>query len=356
MSEAGISVLAFPDSSIFATFTVSPKVVDKTEFLQLLQHYATTSVDEAQEIASLRTQYPYSQLLQTLAARSSKDHGLQHQQRDLQMAAVYAADRALLKDIITLQPEEPVQQIVSKHVDADVQVAATLDSVDVADIVMDDLERLSKLKGTFENLFMDYPKSVTTGGENMLSQKPARLENDIVAPGSAGIEAEASIKPAEEKVARVKQQGSAKSKKERIIEMARALKSNSTADDTVPAKKKLRDKDGNPVDELIVEIQNSKEEIVPEGERQKQQIEIINQFIRVQPSISNPRDRGPSSIGDLTPIKSGEFGDNIVSETLVEILIKQGKKDKAIEVLKKLIWKYPQKKAYFASQIEDLKK
>ena len=50
------------------------------------------------------------------------------------------------------------------------------------------------------------------------------------------------------------------------------------------------------------------------------------------------------------------FGDNIVSETLVEILLKQGKKDKAIEVLKKLIWKFPQKKAYFAAQIEDLKK
>ena len=58
----------------------------------------------------------------------------------------------------------------------------------------------------------------------------------------------------------------------------------------------------------------------------------------------------------LATIKSGEFGDNIVSETLVEILIRQGKKDKAIEVLKKLIWKYPQKKAYFASQIEELKK
>jgi hypothetical protein len=96
--------------------------------------------------------------------------------------------------------------------------------------------------------------------------------------------------------------------------------------------------------------------LLPENEKQKQQIEIINQFIRIQPSISNPKDRAPSPIGDLNPVKSGEFGDNIVSETLVEILIKQGKKDKAIEVLKKLIWKYPQKKAYFASQIEDLKK
>ncbi|MGC1240597.1 MAG: tetratricopeptide repeat protein [Chryseosolibacter sp.] len=300
-------------------------------FLKILQHSATTSVDEAKEIISLRSQFPYSQVLQTLAARASKDHGFQHQQRDLQMAAVYAADRNLLKEIITLQPEEPVQQVVSKHVLADEQVVSAIDSVDVADAVMDDLERLSKLKHTFENLFMDFPKPKKVIKEPVM--EPVVAEN-MSAQG---------------------QESQAKSKKERIIEMAKALSNNPATDSTSPAKKKHRDKDGNPVDELIVEIQNSKEEIVPENERQKQQIEIINQFIRVQPSISNPRDRVPS-VGDLMPIKSGEFGDNIVSETLVEILLKQGKKDRAIEVLKKLIWKYPQKKAYFASQIEDLKK
>ena len=52
--------------------------------------------------------------------------------------------------------------------------------------------------------------------------------------------------------------------------------------------------------------------------------------------------------------RSSAFTDNIVSETLVEILIKQGKKGKAVEVLRKLIWKFPQKKAYFAAQIDEL--
>ncbi|MCA6432085.1 MAG: hypothetical protein IM574_00635 [Cytophagales bacterium] len=47
---------------------------------------------------------------------------------------------------------------------------------------------------------------------------------------------------------------------------------------------------------------------------------------------------------------------HIVSETLVEILLKQGKTEKAVEMLKKLIWKFPQKKAYFAARIEELKK
>lgn len=309
--------------------------MDKSQLLQTLQHYASISVDEAQEIAALRSQYPYSQLLQTLTARASKDHGFQHQQRDLQIAAVYAADRALLKEIITSFPEEPVLQIVSKHVDAQEQAANTIDSVDVADMVMDDLGRLSRLKDAFENLFMDYPKSEKASKEVTLKT----------------VAAETSV---EESGSQEKQESNSKSRKERIIEMARAL--NTTSNNETDSKKKRRDKDGNPVDELIAEIQNSKEEIVPENDQQKRQIEIINQFIRVQPSISNPRDRAPSAIADLNPVKSGEFGDNIVSETLVEILIKQGKKDKAIEVLKKLIWKYPQKKAYFASQIEDLKK
>ena len=314
--------------------------MDKTQFLQILEHYATTSVEEAKEIASLKEQFPYSQLLQTLSARASKDHGFQHQQRDLQLAAVYAADRALLKEIIMLQPEEPVQQVISKHVNADEQVTSTIDSVDVADMIMDDLERLSKLKSTFETLFMDYPKARKEGKEKILiPESVPRFEEDR----------EAKISP-------VNQETPVKSKKERIIEMAKALNNIPAEDGSSPAKKKHFDKDGNPVDELIAEIQSSKQEITPENERQKQQIEIINQFIRIQPSISNPKDRNPSAIGDLTPVKSGEFGDNIVSETLVEILIKQGKKDKAIEVLKKLIWKYPQKKAYFASQIEDLKK
>jgi len=43
-----------------------------------------------------------------------------------------------------------------------------------------------------------------------------------------------------------------------------------------------------------------------------------------------------------------------VSENLAQILLSQGKKQKAIEIYKKLIWKFPQKKAYFAARIEEL--
>ncbi len=109
-------------------------------------------------------------------------------------------------------------------------------------------------------------------------------------------------------------------------------------------------------DALIDEIKSTKKKIKPEGVKQKEQIEIIDQFIKTQPSMPKAKAIAkPEQDNDLSE-PSAQFGENIVSETLVEILLKQGKKEKAIDALKKLIWKFPQKKAYFAAQIEELRK
>jgi len=109
-------------------------------------------------------------------------------------------------------------------------------------------------------------------------------------------------------------------------------------------------------DSLIEEIKSTKKKIKPEGVKQKEQIEIIDQFIKTQPTISRPKPSASEVKDSDLSEPSAQFGENIVSETLVEILLKQGKKEKAIEALKKLIWKFPQKKAYFAAQIEELRK
>jgi hypothetical protein len=126
----------------------------------------------------------------------------------------------------------------------------------------------------------------------------------------------------------------------------------------IVAEEKPRKRVSDPEEGLLKEIKTSKKKIKPEDPKQKEQIDIINQFIKTQPSITKNKLAAQEATipkGDLIE-KELTYGENIVSETLVEILIKQGKKEKAIEVLKKLIWKFPQKKAYFAAQIEDLKK
>ena len=321
--------------------------MDKNDFIGLLNRYADTSAEEAAEIASLKAEFPYSQLLQTLSARVSKDHAFKEYEQELARAAVSAADRAILKAIITAQEPtdlsgklSPEKVAIVTPLPAREEEEATADDavIDYADEVMRDLKKLNDLKTNFEMLLVEYSEVKASG----VQAKPSIKEE----PKSDQQTAHAA--PRGEK---------GKSKKQRIIELAQRLnsESGSASDEGRSSGKKTGRRSQYP-EGLIEEIKTSKKELKPESEKQKEQINIINNFIKTHPSISNSKEKVILPPGDLNPVRSGEFDDNIVSETLVEILVKQGKKDKAIEVLKKLIWKYPQKKSYFASQIEDLKK
>lgn len=306
--------------------------MEKDLLRKVLHSYPSCSIEEAQELHSLCEAYPYSQLLHVLSARASKAHDLDHQQNGLQLAAVYSADRTVLKSIMNggtgqtvsdagvsfdnvKQPSPTVNGAAANNLNNHTHSQDNgEESNDLASRVIRDVTALYNTRHTFEMRFIDSPIA------------------DIQKPTD----------------------DSAKSKRERIIELSKALNVQqvTAADEIKPSRKKREARK-----DILDEIANTKNTIEPANDKQKEQLEIIDHFIKVQPSISNAKDK-PAQIqaGDLSTIKTGEFGDNIVSETLVELLVKQGKKEKAVEVLKKLIWKFPQKKAYFAAQIEELKK
>lgn len=83
--------------------------------------------------------------------------------------------------------------------------------------------------------------------------------------------------------------------------------------------------------------------------------EIIDEFIRKEPTITVDRSKLESmpEQEDLSLQSVQEHEDNI-SEYLARIYVRQGKKDKAIRIYERLALKYPQKSAYFATQIEEL--
>ena len=271
--------------------------MEKNQLVDLLHHYSGSSSEEAAEVISLRDEYPYSQVLQALSARVSKDHNFDNQQSLLQSAAVYSTDRSVLKEIMSkvyqaayakAEVVETTTQIVTPAIS---DIHKTIDSIDYADEVIHDLAKLVKLKHNFETLAAEFGHaSPDTPIEKPKRKPPVRTKKNIEATS----------------------------------------------------------------DPLIEDIKTTKKKIEPESPKTKEQIAIIDQFIKAQPTLKPKADNTPQP--DLTEIKSGEFADNIISETLAEILIRQGKKEKAIEVYKKLIWKFPQKKVYFAAQIEELKK
>jgi hypothetical protein len=296
--------------------------LNKEHFLRVLKNYSSSSLQDAENVLLLKDNFPFSQILHTLSARVSKDHNFKNNQHLLQISAVYATDRSILKEIMSAEADEQVSVAITAE--AKELSNQEIDNDGVAEELIHDLAKLTELRNNFEMLFID---------DTTVSEKLSV---------SANLTSDNSEKEH-------------KSKKERIIELAKSL---NTPDVTSPKEEtfavRLQRRKRQNAD-IIDEIAITKEELVVETEKQKEQILIIEKFIKIQPSISSAKEKSPEQ-NDLATIKTGEFTDNIVSETLVEILLKQGKKDKAVEVLKKLIWKFPQKKAYFAAQIEELKK
>ena len=277
--------------------------MEKEHLLFLTRNYSSLSAEEAKELVSIKSSFPYCQLIHNLAARGAHDNGLDHKEHQLQLSAVYSTDRSILKSIMAsprtqrldLDSDTELKIEVSSVQKNPLSVTAPSDidltGDDLLAQVAFDLNRLKKLKHEFEISFQNTLPN-NNHQQKELSRTMTTLE--IIEPNS---------------------------------------------------------------EELIKEIKSTKKKIKPEGAKQKEQFEIIDQFIKIQPTISNAKIKAPlpPAATDLAE-NTQAFGDNIISETLVDILLKQGKKDKALEVLKKLIWKFPQKKAYFAAQIEELKK
>lgn len=85
--------------------------------------------------------------------------------------------------------------------------------------------------------------------------------------------------------------------------------------------------------------------------------DLIDKFIKEDPTISplRPEKSGKlESENDLSDKSVIKFK-SPVSETFANLLVKQGKIEKAIQVYEQLSLKYPEKKTYFASRIEELK-
>jgi len=82
-------------------------------------------------------------------------------------------------------------------------------------------------------------------------------------------------------------------------------------------------------------------------------LSIIDRFIEQDPSIRRKNESFYES--DKQIEKSLEFSNALISETLANIILQQGHKQKALEMYGKLILKNPEKSAYFAALIEKIK-
>ena len=97
----------------------------------------------------------------------------------------------------------------------------------------------------------------------------------------------------------------------------------------------------------------SQPEPQPQSRPKKTKQELLDEFIKNQPSISRGKETFFSAIEASR--KSIVDEENIVSETLAKIYLDQHYFEKAIKIYEKLSLKYPEKSIYFAALIEKAK-
>ncbi len=90
-----------------------------------------------------------------------------------------------------------------------------------------------------------------------------------------------------------------------------------------------------------------------DSKKKKKGMDLIDSFLSQDPKIIPSAAKKHKNI-DLSEQKE-DSSDDILSETLAAIYIKQGHKSKAISIFEKLRLKYPEKNAYFARRINELK-
>ncbi len=301
--------------------------MDSPGFPSLVQNFTDLRDEDYTELKKLSDQYPYSQLLHLLMARAARDLKHNDQETVLHQSAVYSTDRQVLKWVMTapktsrptVSPKQSdtilmPETVVVKH--EEVPVVAKQETVVVVKEVAAVVEATPA------------QKVVISQSDNSLALTGDELREDLYAELKKLQKLKHNFEISFDEFQSTKPNGSGS-----YYEDGQAEKE--------PA-----------AEPLIEEIKASHKKLKTDNPKQKEQNEIIEQFIKTKPAM--PRPKAQASATDLSE-DSGMFSDNVVSETLVDILLKQGKKDKAVEVLKKLIWKFPQKKAYFAAQIDKLK-
>jgi len=294
--------------------------MDSTGFHVVVKNFTNLTPEEGAEISKLSSQYPYSQILQLLHARAARDFNYENQVELLHQSAVYSTDRSVLKSVMQVprrgrihQPDLPLAKAVVEEKTVKKEETVVLQS-----------EPPAKAEKTVTVTSIE--KNTETKIQESLLTDDA-LRDDLLREL--------------EKLQQLKHDFE--------VSFDEFQRSHHSDDDSRGRAKLVKDPMPDP---LLEEIKTTKKKLKADNPKLKEQNEIIDQFIKTQPIIPKAKQNVPQD--DLSE-DSGMFSDNIVSETLVEILLKQGKREKAIEVLKKLIWKFPQKKAYFAAQIEDLK-
>jgi hypothetical protein len=336
----------------------------QAELSDAIQRPQAISSETVAHMAEVVERYPYFQLLHTLIAKAKHDQQTPDAYDALGKAAIYAPSRRLLRQVF-------YDQTLKEVADG----ADAPPSEDVAEVVTQPAPE-APTKSLTENVTPEEaleaghepneapvagvraPNQTTKEEQNLLRNDLAktleglRISKDQSAEQLA--EAKQQTEPTEEGFGgeALTTDSDTNTTNEAISEPSDETDRTSLRDDLAKTLEDLRASKGQATTQQAnTEDPAASAPLAPPRSRQQ---EIIDRFVAANPQINRDALSAEKNASDLSATSSA-FQDDLVTENLAEIMLKQGKTDKAISLYEKLMVKYPKKKAYFAQKIEQLK-
>lgn len=304
--------------------------MQKEQFISLLMSPFPANEDAVKQVKEITREFPFFQSAHLLYAKLLKETGSIHFDSQLKVSAVYSANRKQLFHLIEKTFPEKVLESVGEN---ETEAHPIVEEIKEQPVIP-----VAEFKKDVEYKIEDHFTPLYIKEETVIETKQPVEEIIPVA------------EPAKEVVEETKPDFTG-----HINETHSFLQWLTYGKTMVPKTTEvIKTVDTKDISsENISSVESNREEVVKE-ETVIPANEIIERFIKEEPRIS------PAKASFYSPVnmarKSVEENDELVSPTLAQIYLAQGNKPKAVETYEKLILLYPEKSAFFATQIEKIKK
>lgn len=296
--------------------------MNKAHFIHLIDHPEQATAGEEASLREITRTYPYFQTAHVLLTKCLNNQNSYLFEKELKTTALYAGNRKKLYDYIHAAQEapvliaaeaepEPTAQVIHEVIEEKVPDVIILESVEITEIA-EPVKTLPPVNEIEEDVKVEQ----TDTTEDI--DKPATVVPDVASPHS-------------------------------FDEWLQLLSNQSLPE--VPNTESI-------VTPPVVEETKQEETAVLNtplpNKNQAFDIDgIISRFITESPSISRPKAEffNPANMAKL----SVEEHEDLVTETLARINLKQGNYKKAIRMYEKLCLKFPEKMPYFVDLIQKIK-
>ena len=319
--------------------------MNHSRLVEILIDYRQINEEDYVSLGEIMGQYPYFQPGHALIAKYRHDRFNEKNSEAITVAALYTTNRSSLKKLISGQLKSTPTSI--HHAKEQVTHQDTITETEHAIPESEPIEENEPIVHGYDSKLVEEIwsglaelhenkkkyEAATRNYELKMSNTPKQPLNPVTE--SSKYAHEEDIKQLPPKV---------KPKSNNLDQKEYEVDNHQNDDDTEAILKYL---------ESIKKEENNQSNTT----RVQEQMKMIDRFIEHVPQILSTEgmrnDEKNKELPDLS-LHSTTENEDIVSENLAIILTKQGKLQKATNTYKKLIWKFPQKKSYFATRIKEL--